>query len=191
MKAAILEGYSKDGRELTVKEIPMPTAKSDEVLVRIHTAGVNPLDNMIIKGEVKLIVPYKFPLVMGNEFVGVIEQLGAGVNRFAVGDRVYGRMPLNRIGAFAEYAAVRQDAIAKVPDYLSDEEAACVPLTALTAVQALGLMQPKAGVTIFISGGTAHVSGTEKGESRPAQGTGTAQFNTVERESAVLGDTGT
>lgn len=154
MKAAILEGYNKDGRELTVKEIPMPTAKNDEVLVRIHTAGVNPLDNMIIKGEVRLIVPYKFPLVMGNEFVGVIEQLGAGVSCFAVGDRVYGRMPLNRIGAFAEYAAVRQDAIAKVPDYLSDEEAACVPLTALTAVQALELMQPKAGETIFISGGT-------------------------------------
>lgn len=154
MKAAILEGYNKDGRELTVKEIPMPTAKNDEVLVRIHTAGVNPLDNMIIKGEVRLIVPYKFPLVMGNEFVGVIEQLGAGVSRFAVGDRVYGRMPLNRIGAFAEYAAVRQDAIARVPDYLSDEEAACVPLTALTAVQALELMQPKAGETIFISGGT-------------------------------------
>lgn len=154
MKAAILEGYNKDGRELTVKEIPMPTAKNDEVLVRIHTAGVNPLDNMIIKGEVRLIVPYKFPLVMGNEFVGVIEQLGAGVSRFAVGDRVYGRMPLNRIGAFAEYAAVRQDAIARVPDYLSDEEAACVPLTALTAVQALELMQPKAWETIFISGGT-------------------------------------
>ncbi|MBQ1492389.1 MAG: NADP-dependent oxidoreductase, partial [Blautia sp.] len=64
------------------------------------------------------------------------------------------RMELTRIGAFAEYAAIHQGAIAKVPEYLSDEEAACVPLTALTAMQALALMKPKAGETIFISGGT-------------------------------------
>ncbi len=109
---------------------------------------------MIIHGEVKMIVPYKFPLVMGNEFVGTIEKVGAGVSRFSVGDRVYGRMPLDKIGAFAEYAAIHQNAIAKVPAYLSDEEAACVPLTALTALQALELMKPKVGETIFISGGT-------------------------------------
>ena len=109
---------------------------------------------MIIHGEVKMIVPYKFPLVMGNKFVGTVEKVGAGVSRFSVGDRVYGRMPLDKIGAFAEYAAIHQNAIAKVPAYLSDEEAACVPLTALTALQALELMKPKVGETIFISGGT-------------------------------------
>lgn len=109
---------------------------------------------MIIKGEVKLIVPYQTPVVMGNEFVGVIEQVGAQVSQFAVGDRVYGRMPLNKIGAFAEYAAINEEALAKVPDYLSDEEAAGVPLTALTAKQAFDLLHPKAGETIFISGGT-------------------------------------
>ena len=70
------------------------------------TTGVNPLDNMIIKGEVKLIVPYKFPLVMGNEFCGIIEKTGTNVKGFAVGDRVYARMPLAKIGAFAEYTAI-------------------------------------------------------------------------------------
>ncbi len=154
MKAAILDGYDKNGRELTVRDMPLPETGDNEVLVRISTAGVNPLDNMIVRGEVKMIVPYKFPLVMGNEFVGVIENVGADVKKFAVGDRVYGRMPLKKIGAFAEYAAVDQGAIAKVPEYLSDEEAACVPLTALTALQALELMQPQAGETVFISGGT-------------------------------------
>ena len=109
---------------------------------------------MIVKGEVKMIVPYKFPLVMGNEFVGIIEKTGANVKKLAVGERVYGRMPLNKIGAFAEYAAVDYRAVAKVPEYLSDEEAACVPLTALTALQALNLMNPKSGESIFISGGT-------------------------------------
>ena len=154
MKAAILNGYDKNGCELALKDIPIPEISEQEVLVKIHTAGVNPLDNMIIHGEVKMIVPYKFPLVMGNEFVGVVEKVGTGVSRYSIGDRVYGRMPLDKIGAFAEYAAIHQNAVAKVPEYLSDEKAACVPLTALTALQAFELMKPKAGETIFISGGT-------------------------------------
>ena len=154
MKAAILKGYDKNGCDLALKEIPIPENSDQEVLVKIHTAGVNPLDNMIIHGEVKMIVPYKFPLVMGNECVGVVEKVGTGVSRYSIGNRVYGRMPLAKIGAFAEYAAIHQNAIAKVPEYLSDEEAACVPLTALTALQAFELMKPKSGETIFISGGT-------------------------------------
>ncbi len=124
MKAAILDKYDKGGRELQVRELPVPEPGRGEVLVRVHTAGVNPLDNMIIRGEVKMIVPYRFPLAMGNELVGTVEALGAGVGRFAIGDRVYGRMPLAKIGAFAEFATVAQTALAKVPDYLSDEEAA-------------------------------------------------------------------
>lgn len=154
MKAAILDGYHKNGCDLEVKEVPHPEIAGNEVLVRISTAGVNPLDNMIVHGEVKLIVPYSFPLVMGNEFVGVIEETGHAVNAFHKGDRVYGRMPLAKIGAFAEYAAVDEAAIAMVPEYLSDEEAACVPLTALTALQSLELMHAKAGESVFISGGT-------------------------------------
>lgn len=154
MKAAILNSYNKNGNELEIRDIPTPDVDKNEVLVRISTAGVNPLDNMIIRGEVKLIVPYKLPLIMGNEFVGKIEKLGIDVTKFKIGDRVYGRMPLNKIGAFAEYAAIDQSAVAKVPEYLSDEEAATVPLTALTALQALELIKPSKGETIFISGGT-------------------------------------
>lgn len=154
MKAAILTGYRKNGCDLVLRDVPVPEVSAQEVLVKVHTAGVNPLDNMIIHGEVKMIVPYRFPLVMGNELVGTIEKVGAGVSGFSVGDRVYGRMPLRKIGAFAEFAAIDQRAIAKVPAYLSDEEAACVPLTALTAQQAFELMQPTPGETIFISGGT-------------------------------------
>jgi NADPH:quinone reductase-like Zn-dependent oxidoreductase len=154
MKAAILAGYNKNGRELEIRDVPKPAPGAGEALVRASAAGVNPLDNMIVRGEVKLIVPYSFPLVMGNELVGTVEAVGDGVKQFAVGDRVYGRMPLAKIGAFAEYAAVAEGALAHVPDHLSDEKAACVPLTALTALQSLGLMGAKAGDSIFISGGT-------------------------------------
>lgn len=121
MRAAILNGYNKNGGTLAVCDVPVPEIGDHEVLVKIKAAGVNPLDNMIIRGEVKLIVPYKFPLIMGNEFCGVVEKAGKAVHNFAVGDRVYGRMPLKKIGAFAEYAAVNQNAVAKVPTYLSDE----------------------------------------------------------------------
>ena len=154
MKAAVLTGYDKNGRMLEIRDVPVPEMKDNDVLVKIRAAGVNPLDNMIIRGEVKMIVPYSFPLVMGNEFVGMVEKVGRNVKKFQPGDRVYGRMELKRIGAFAEYAAADQGAIARVPEYLSDEEAASVPLTALTAMQALALMKPKKGETLFISGGT-------------------------------------
>ena len=166
MKAAVLTGYDKNGRDLEVRDIAIPDPAAGEVLVRVSAAGVNPFDNMIVRGEVKLIVPYSFPLVMGNELVGTVEALGAGVTRLEVGERVYGRMPLAKIGAFAEYAAVDEAALAKVPDYLSDEEATCVPLTALTALQSFELMILKPGDAVFISGGTgiARRDGDPRGE---------------------------
>lgn len=154
MKAAVLNNYDKNGTKLEVREMALPSPEDHEVLVKVCTAAVNPLDNMIIRGEVKLIVPYKLPLIMGNEFSGIVEKVGASVTKFKVGDRVYGRMPLAKIGAFAEYAAVAEDALAIIPDYLSFDEAATVPLTALTAMQAFEIMKPKSGETIFISGGT-------------------------------------
>jgi NADPH:quinone reductase-like Zn-dependent oxidoreductase len=151
MKAAVL---NKKNEDLEIKEVPMPEIDEDDVLVKVKYAGVNPLDNMIVREEVKLITPYKYPLVMGNEFSGIVEKTGGGVADFTEGDRVYARMPLNKIGAFAEYVAINKYAIAKIPDYLKFDEAACVPLTALTAIQAFELMNPSKGERIFISGGT-------------------------------------
>ena len=153
MKAVILNDYNKQGI-VEIKQIPIPIIGPNEVLVKIKYAGVNPLDNMIIRKEVNFIVPYDLPLVMGNEFSGVIEKLGINVTEFKIGDRVFGRMPLNKIGAFAEYTAIDKDAIAIIPNYLSFKEAACIPLTALTAIQAFDLMGAKSGERVFISGGT-------------------------------------
>lgn len=153
MKAAVLTRYGKN-EKLIVKDISMPSIAENEVLVQVKVAAVNPLDNMITNGEVKLIVPYKTPLVLGNELSGVVEKVGNNVTRFKKGDRVYGRLPLDKIGAFAEYAAIDQNALALIPEELSFQEAETVPLTALTAVQALELAGAEKGETIFISGGT-------------------------------------
>ena len=154
MKAAVLNNYDKNGTKLEIREMALPSPEDHEVLVKVCTAAVNPLDNMIIRGEVKLVVPYKLPLVLGNELAGVVEKVGSSVTKFKVGDRVYGRMPLAKIGAFAEYAAVAENALAIISDYLSFDEAATVPLTALTAMQAFEIMKSRSGETIFISGGT-------------------------------------
>ncbi len=103
--------------------------------MRVHTAAVNPLDNTIVRREVRLIVPYRLPLVMGNEFSDTVVKAGSNAQAFKEGDRVYGRLPLAEIGAFAEYAAVDESALAPAPSYLSMEEAACVPLAALLALR--------------------------------------------------------
>ena len=159
MKAAVHTKYNKNNIELEIREVAVPTINENEVLIKVSAAGLNPLDNMISRGEVKIIVPYTLPQVAGNEVVGIIEQKGSNVANFEIGDRVFSRLPLDKIGAFAEYVAINQGAIAKVPDYLTDEEAAAVPLTALTIMQALELMGTESGKTIFISGGTGGVGG--------------------------------
>lgn len=154
MKAAWMEQYQKTGARLIVGEREIPTVGERDVLLHVRTAAVNPLDNMILRGDVRAIVPYKMPLIMGNECVGIVEKAGSAAKKFQPGTRVYGRLPLNRIGAFAEYVAVNEDALAEVPENFSDEEAAAVPLTALTAIQALELIDAEAGKRIFISGGS-------------------------------------
>lgn len=154
MKVVQILKYSKSDISVKINEVEIPKISADEVLVKVQTAGVNPLDNMITKGEVKLIVPYAFPLTMGNEMAGIVEKIGENVTEFKAGDRVFARLPLTKIGAFAEFVAVNKNALAKIPDYLTFMEAAAVPLTALTAYQALEIFQPKVGETLFISGGT-------------------------------------
>lgn len=91
---------------------------------------------------------------MGNEVVGEVIQVGKQVTKFKVGERVDARLPLDRISAFAEKVMIEESALAKVPEYLTNEEAATVPLTALTAMQTFQLMDVKKGGRLFISGGT-------------------------------------
>src|SRR5574337_179776 len=160
MKTAQLTEYNKSNIKLKLTDVPKPEVSANDVLIKVSAVGVNPLDNMISRGEVKLITPYKLPIIAGNEVVGTVESVGNQVSGFKKGDRIFSRLPLNRIGAFAEYVCVDSEAIAYVPSYLSDTEAAAVPLTALTITQALELMGAESGKTLFISGGTGGVGAT-------------------------------
>jgi NADPH:quinone reductase-like Zn-dependent oxidoreductase len=106
-------------------------------MVEIHAAGVNLLDGKIRDGEFKLILPYRLPLVLGNDVAGVVVRVGANVRRFKPGDEVYARPAQDRIGTFAEYIAMDQADVAMKPANLTMEEAASIPLVALTAWQVL------------------------------------------------------
>ncbi|GLY02943.1 NADP-dependent oxidoreductase [Actinoplanes sp. NBRC 101535] len=136
MKAYVIDRY-QSRQDVRLAEMPQPTAAAGEVLVRIHAAGVNQLDTKIAQGEFKLILPYRLPLVLGNDLAGVVVRVGAGVHAFAPGDEVYARPDKNRIGTFAEFLTVSQDDLARKPANLTMTEAASLPLVALTAWQAL------------------------------------------------------
>jgi NADPH:quinone reductase and related Zn-dependent oxidoreductase len=154
MKAFQLFKYNSTDIRLQKVEIDRPRIRPNEVLIEVKAAGVNPLDNLITRGEVKLVTPYRFPLTMGNECSGIVAETGPEVHDLSVGDRVFTRLPTDQIGAFAEYVAVPAAAVAHMPQRLDFIEAASIPLTALTAYQALELMAPKASEHIFISGGS-------------------------------------
>ena len=117
--------------------MPEPELRDDDVLVQIHAAGVNLLDSKIRDGEFKLILPYRLPLILGNDAAGVIVKVGPKVRRFKLGDEVYARPDQNRIGTFAEFIAMNEADVAMKPKNLTMEEAASIPLVGLTAWQVL------------------------------------------------------
>jgi alcohol dehydrogenase len=129
-----------------------------DVLVEIYAAGVNPVDAKIKDGEFKLILPYRLPLVMGNDLAGVVVRVGSGVRRFTPGDEVYGRPDKDRIGTFAEFIAVDENDLALKPQSLTMAEAAALPMVALTAWQALvERAHVKPGQKVLIHAGSGGV----------------------------------
>ncbi|MCZ4120348.1 NADP-dependent oxidoreductase [Streptomyces sp. H39-S7] len=136
MRAFMVEKYG-DATTMRAAEVPDPRVGPDDVLVKIHAAGVNPLDIRIRNGDFKLFMPYRLPLLLGNDLAGTVVRVGPSVTRFTVGDEVYARPGKERIGTFAEILAVHHDDLAAKPATLTMTEAASLPLVALTAWQAL------------------------------------------------------
>ncbi len=157
MKAYLLNAYRK-GAPLVQSEISMPDLRDDEVLVEVHATGLNQLDSKIRDGQFKLILPYKLPLVLGHDVAGVVVKLGPSAKRFKLGDEVYARVDDFRIGTFAEFVPVKETSLALKPRNLTMEEAAAMPLVALTAWQALVERAHLAkGQKVFIQAGSGGV----------------------------------
>jgi NADPH:quinone reductase-like Zn-dependent oxidoreductase len=123
MKAFIIDRYGSAER-VRAAEMPAPEMRGDDVLVEIHAASVNVLDSKIRAGEFKLLLPYPFPIVLGNDAAGVVLKVGSRVRRFKPGDEVYARPDQDRIGTFAELISIKEDSVATKPKNLTMEEAA-------------------------------------------------------------------
>ena len=157
MKAFTITRYSKEGI-LQLVGLPQPIIKENEVLVEIHSASVNQLDVKISTGEFKLLLPYKFPLILGHDVAGTITKVGSKVSRFKIGDEVFARPADFKIGTFAEYIAVNENDVALKPKNITMEQAASFPLVALTVWQAfVEKAKLKKGQKVFIQAGSGGV----------------------------------
>lgn len=147
-----------DASAMELREVPEPTAGDGEVLIRVRAAGLNPIDYKVRDGAMRLVHRFALPQVAGSELAGVVEAVGTGVTRFGVGDRVFTRVDKTKLGAYADYAAVAETLVAKMPESLDFADAAGLPLAGLTALQALrDELGVTAGDRVFISGGAGGV----------------------------------
>src|SRR5438132_10647899 len=137
MKAIRIHNYG--GPEvLHYEDAPRPKPQAGEVLIRVHAAGVNPIDWKVREGEMKDFWPHEFPLILGWDLSGVVEEVGAGpaaAGRFKIGDEVYSLPDPTRNGAYADYIVVRESELSLKPNSLHHIRAAAVPLAALTGLQ--------------------------------------------------------
>jgi len=156
MKAFLINNYTKDGLQLA--DVPAPKVGDNDVLVEVHSASLNLLDSKIKKGEFKLFLPYKFPLILGHDVAGIVTQVGKNVKKFKMGDEIYSRVSDFHIGTFAEFISINEKDIALKPKNLTMEESASIPLVALTAWQALvEKANLKKGQKVFIQAGSGGV----------------------------------
>ncbi len=143
---------------LAYEDAPIPSIGVDEVLVKIHATSINPVDWKVREGYLQGFLAHKLPLVLGWDFAGEITALGAEVSGWKIGEAVYSRPDISRDGTYAEYIAVRVSEIARKPETISWQQAAAVPLTALTAWQSLYEMaNVQAGERVLIHAGAGGV----------------------------------
>ncbi|MEO0687017.1 MAG: NAD(P)-dependent alcohol dehydrogenase [Cyanobacteria bacterium J06649_11] len=156
MKAMVIYKYGA-ADVLRYEEVEAPKIKPDELLVKVRAAGINPIDWKIRKGMLKVISGNKFPVILGFDFAGEVLEVGSQVENFRVGDEIYGSLSVPG-GAYAEFAAVSPKVAAVKPANISFEEAAALPVAALTALQSL---RDKANIqpsqTILVNGASGGV----------------------------------
>jgi NADPH2:quinone reductase len=152
MRAVIVSEY---GGTPVVAEVPKPQPGPGQILIKLEAAGMNPMDRKLAEGAWKP-APATFPMVLGADAAGVVEQVGEGATRFSRGDEVFGQLllaPIGSAGTYADYVAVAEDApLARVPDGLDPVVAAAIPTAGGAALAMLDLLEPLAGKTVLIVG---------------------------------------
>lgn len=182
MNAVRIHVYG-DSSVLNYEEAPRPSAGEDEVLIRVYATTVNPFDCAARAGYVTGWYPYTFPLILGLDVSGVVEEVGAGVTNFAPGDEVYARADPARNGAYAEYIAINASDVASKPASLDHLEAASLPHVSVTAWRALiEAANVASGQTVLIHGAAGGVGtlAVQLAKWRGATVLGTASGNNLD-----------
>ena len=158
MRAITLEGFES---EPTLQEIPTPQITANEVLVRVQASSVNPVDGAIAAGMLKDMVEHEFPVVLGRDFSGVVEQTGPDASGLSVGDEVFGFLPgmspTVHNGSWAELIAVPESMATRKPEDIDTASAGAAPLAAITALSALDALGVSEGDTVLIVGANGGV----------------------------------
>ena len=157
MKAIVIDSYG--GKEqLKEQEVEKPAITDNQVLVEIHATSINPIDWKLREGYLKEMLPWEFPIILGWDAAGIIAEVGKDVKHFKVGDRVFARPATTRQGTYAEYVPVEEDLLAHMPESMTFEEGAAIPLTGLTAYQCLvDFAEVKKGDKVLIHAGAGGV----------------------------------
>ncbi len=160
MKAIVFEKYGSP-EVLQLKEVPKPSPKENEVLIKVHAASVNPADWHVMRGSPLLarmafgLIKPKYP-ILGIDVSGIVESVGGKVKEFKPGDEVFGDLFSSGMGSFAEYVCTKEDNLVLKPTNLSFEEAATVPLAGITALQSIK-GKIKEGQKVLINGSSGGV----------------------------------
>ena len=153
----------QEGAAPAPQDVDEPRAPgAGEILVRVQASSVNPLDGGVAVGMLaQMGLPYEYPVTLGRDFAGVVEQVGEGVSSVAVGDEVFGEVsafnPPVRDGAWAEKIVVSQDAVAKKPVGVDTAQAGAATLVTLTALATVDALELSAGQTVLVVGATGGV----------------------------------
>jgi NADPH:quinone reductase-like Zn-dependent oxidoreductase len=147
----------KFGEKPAIVDLPIPS-EDGAYLIRVKFAGVNPIDYKLVD---RLTADSKFPFVLGADFAGVVERVPAGKSDYRVGDRIFGMA--RQHGAYADYTAVapgvKTDPIARIPEGVSDEQAAALPIPSITALASLEMLGVPRGRWVAVMGATGGVGG--------------------------------
>jgi NADPH:quinone reductase len=158
MRAVIVNEY---GGSPHVEDLPSPEVHPGQDLIKVLAAGMNPGDRQIAAGSWDSIMPAAFPMVLGADVVGTVEEVGEGSERFSVGDEVFGQLlipPLGSFGTYAEYVAAPDGApLARVPAGVDPAVAAAVPTPAMTGLGIVESLAPLSGKTVLVVGAAGGV----------------------------------
>jgi alcohol dehydrogenase len=159
MKAAQIREYGDAGVVTVEQNAPAPAAAEGRVVVKVHAASLNPVDTAVRAGYMAKMAPIAFPFTLGCDIAGVVSEVGSGVRRVRVADRVFGFASglSGASGAFAEVASVAEAQIARIPDGIGFVEAAAIPLAGASAAQALETLALGAGQKLLVLGGSGGI----------------------------------